>query len=284
MRHCRGLGYRGVYLGGHIGAEEYGRILELAAQYAADDWRDFARQIRYSRPGEFFYFAEDPDTGLASTQINQAYLDSKTPGGRRRAPLTYRINRQVHDRVFEPGKALFRLGASLARKVEDAANCKSLFTPQSTRSKSPLLTAATAAIARCRTSPTCARNRSASKTSATAPAAARAKASAKSATRTVFGRARTTASRPTAKRNKCSATQPSSRMRLYRAPVLGLTPFCKEITTARRKIRNKTEIIDHPATSRENSSDDTPPTISALPMGSSAWSPQVAAASCRNRP
>ena len=120
-RQCaiaRGLGYRGVYLGGHIKAEEYGRILERAAQYAADDWRDFAGQICYSRPGEFFYFAQDPDTGLASTQINPAYLASKTPSGRRRAPLPYRINRQIHDRVFEPSKALFRLGAALSRKVE----------------------------------------------------------------------------------------------------------------------------------------------------------------------
>ena len=129
---ARGLGYRGVYLGGHIGAEDYGRILELAAQYGADDWRDFARQIRYSRPGEFFYFEEDPDTGLASAQVNQAYLDSKTPNGRqkdrRQASLMYRINRQIHDRVFEPGKALFRLGAALSRKAEKGKLQKPLHT------------------------------------------------------------------------------------------------------------------------------------------------------------
>ena len=119
-----------MYLGGHINAEEYGRILELAAQYAADDWRDFARQIRYSRPGEFFYFEEDPDTGLASAQVNQAYLDSKTPSGRQKAPLTYRINRQIHDRVFEPSKALFRLGASLSRKVEGGKLQKPLHTAE----------------------------------------------------------------------------------------------------------------------------------------------------------
>ena len=129
---ARGLGYRGVYLGGHIGAEDYGRILELAAQYGADDWRDFARQIRYSRPGEFFYFEEDPDTGLASAQVNQAYLDSKTPNGRqkdrRQASLMYRINRQIHDRVFEPGKALFRLGAALSRKADEGKLQKPLHT------------------------------------------------------------------------------------------------------------------------------------------------------------
>lgn len=123
---ARGLGYRGVYLGGHIKAEDYGRILELAAQYGTDDWRDLARQLCYSRPGEFFYFAEDPDTGLASTQVNPAYLDSKTPQGRRRASLAYRLNRQFHERVFEPDKALFRLGAALARKAEGGSLQKPL--------------------------------------------------------------------------------------------------------------------------------------------------------------
>ena len=129
---AKGLGYRGVYLGGHVGAEEYGRILDLADQFAADDWRDFARQIRFSRPGEFFYFEEDPDTGLAADQIDGEYLASKTPKGlrkaRRKAPLAYKINRKVHDRVFESGKALFRLGAAISRKVEGGKLEKPLHT------------------------------------------------------------------------------------------------------------------------------------------------------------
>ncbi|NKB65745.1 MAG: methylenetetrahydrofolate reductase [Candidatus Latescibacteria bacterium] len=129
---AKGLGYRGAYLGGHVGADDYGKILELESQFSTDDWREFARQIRFSRPGEFFYFEADPDTGLASDQVNKTYLESKTPKGmrkaRRQAPLAYKINRRVHDRVFVPGKALFRLGAAISRKSEDGRLEKTLHT------------------------------------------------------------------------------------------------------------------------------------------------------------
>jgi methylenetetrahydrofolate reductase (NADPH) len=61
----RGLGYRGVYLGGVHSAEEVRTILDLTARHGAEDWRSFAREQRFSRPGEFFCYAEDPTTGLA---------------------------------------------------------------------------------------------------------------------------------------------------------------------------------------------------------------------------
>ena len=42
-------------------------------------WKDFAREILFSQPDEFFFFDPDPPTGLSSTAINQQYLRSKSP-------------------------------------------------------------------------------------------------------------------------------------------------------------------------------------------------------------
>ncbi len=62
----RGLGFRGVYLGGVHNYPAIERILEIERTFAPGDWKQFAREIRFSRPGEFFYFTEDPATGLAN--------------------------------------------------------------------------------------------------------------------------------------------------------------------------------------------------------------------------
>ena len=115
---ARGLGYRGVYLGGHLRFEEYERIFALLDSFAPDDWRDFAREIRFSVPGEFYYFEADEATGLCSSEVNREYLRSKAHPPA--APLAYRFNRTVHDRVFAEGSAGFRAGQSFYRAVERA--------------------------------------------------------------------------------------------------------------------------------------------------------------------
>lgn len=126
-RQCaiaRGLGYRGVYLGGHLRYEDYERLLELIVHFGEGDWREFATELRFSQPGEFYFFEPDPDTGLSSTQINREYLHSKSAealrAARRELPLGYRLNSLVHDRVFEPGTPGFRAGRRIAQAVERA--------------------------------------------------------------------------------------------------------------------------------------------------------------------
>ena len=56
----RGLGYDGVYLGGHMPAETFGEIIDRADAFGADDWRELAREIQFPRPGEFHFFERDP--------------------------------------------------------------------------------------------------------------------------------------------------------------------------------------------------------------------------------
>ena len=52
----RGLGYRGIYLGGvyHFPAIE--KIMQIERSFGKDDWKEFAADISYSRPGEYFYY------------------------------------------------------------------------------------------------------------------------------------------------------------------------------------------------------------------------------------
>ena len=112
----RGLGYDGVYLGGHMPAETFGEIIDRADAFGADDWREFAREIQFPRPGEFHFFERDPETGLSSDVVNAAYLESKRQ--RRtdlRVPVKYRFSRRMHETVFASDAPLFKSGRAPLR-------------------------------------------------------------------------------------------------------------------------------------------------------------------------
>jgi len=111
----RGLGYRGAYLGGLHAARDLERVLEVERGFAPDDWRQFAREIRYSRPGEYFIHAEDPATGLADPErLSPAAAPGGGGGG-----AAYRISRLAHAAMFTPGRGLWHLGARLCAGAKD---------------------------------------------------------------------------------------------------------------------------------------------------------------------
>jgi methylenetetrahydrofolate reductase (NADPH) len=128
----RGLGYRGVYLGGVHSAEEVRTILDLAARHGAEDWRTFAREQRFSRPGEFFCYAEDPATGLAdptrpltaiaATGAATAGTPAVAPSASRASlgdRLVYRFSKFTHTAMFTPDRGLWKLGERLTTRAAD---------------------------------------------------------------------------------------------------------------------------------------------------------------------
>lgn len=128
-RQCaiaRGLGYRGVYLGGHLKFEDYVRILEILGEHGDEDWKDFVDGFLFQQPGEFFFFEPDTETGLSSNEVNRKYRHSKQPdvlrAGKSRVSAGYRFNRFVHELVFEKGKPAFRLGKKIFEAVDRAGS------------------------------------------------------------------------------------------------------------------------------------------------------------------
>jgi methylenetetrahydrofolate reductase (NADPH) len=118
---ARGLGFDGVYLGGHMPAATFGDILDRSRTFAPDDWKGFAREIQFPARDEFYLFERDAETGLSSDEVNRAYLESKR---RRRTdlrvPLKYRLSRRLHEKVFAPEAPLYPAGQSFYRGVDRA--------------------------------------------------------------------------------------------------------------------------------------------------------------------
>lgn len=109
----RGLGYRGVYLGGVHTGEAVRAILEMERTFSPDDWKLFAREMKFSRAKEFFMFEEDPATGLADPARPAQKAPPVRPG------FSYRLSAWTHDLAFTPGSPLAEMGAKACSRAKD---------------------------------------------------------------------------------------------------------------------------------------------------------------------
>ena len=114
----RGLGYRGGYLGGVHRIADVERVLEIERSFGPDEWKTFAKEIRYSCPGEFFCYGEDETTGLADPTAPNPSL---TALGERTSNVTYsyRFSKFVHGLMFEDGRGLWNVGKKLTGNAKD---------------------------------------------------------------------------------------------------------------------------------------------------------------------
>ena len=118
---ARGLGFSGVYLGGHAPASTFDEILTVADTYADDDWIALARAIRYPLQGEFYFFEQDAETGLSSDAVSASYLESKRSRKTDlRVPARYRFSRMLHQAAFEKDAPLFSAGRATFSAIERA--------------------------------------------------------------------------------------------------------------------------------------------------------------------
>ena len=115
MAIYRGLGYRGAYLGGVHGFDATRKIIELERTFAPGDWKQFVREMKFSTPGEFYYYAENPATGLADASRREATAPARS---RHVAPV-YRLSKWTHDVMFNPSQALAKWGARACRNSTD---------------------------------------------------------------------------------------------------------------------------------------------------------------------
>ena len=112
----RGLGYRGVYLGGVHNFPAIEKILAIEKTFAPGDWKQFAREIKFARPGEFFYYAENPATGLADPTRQNPGLTAVS----RHFTAGYQLSKWSHDTMFAPGTAFAKWGAKICANAQDS--------------------------------------------------------------------------------------------------------------------------------------------------------------------
>jgi len=111
----RGLGYRGAYLGGVHDFPATENILRLERTFAPDDWKQFARELGYARAGEFYFYAQDPATGLADPNRRSVL----PPQQSKHTSFLYQLSQWTHDQMFTPGKLLNGWGTKACANAAD---------------------------------------------------------------------------------------------------------------------------------------------------------------------
>jgi len=81
--------------------------VEMERSFAPADWKQFAREVQYPLPGEFYFFEQDSGTGLA----DETLVRERRAG--RKVSVGYRFSKGVHRAVFTPGTVLNRLGRAI---------------------------------------------------------------------------------------------------------------------------------------------------------------------------
>ncbi len=117
---ARGLGFNGAYIGGHMPIGTYDEILDRAAAIG-ERWREVAKDLHYDRPGEFYLYGRDPQTGLSDGREREEYLESRRAARTDlKVPVRYKVSRVMHNAVFAQDAPLFPLGTKLYSKLEDS--------------------------------------------------------------------------------------------------------------------------------------------------------------------
>lgn len=117
----KGLGYKGAFLGGVHDYHEIEQILEIEESFSNDDWKVFAKEIRYSRQGEYFLFEEVADTGLADAdRLASVHSQAESkPFRTKNLGVGYRMAKRAHRMAFENGRRLAPIGKRLCHKGEN---------------------------------------------------------------------------------------------------------------------------------------------------------------------
>lgn len=111
----RGLGFRGAYLGGVHDFPSTENILRIERTFSPDDWKQFAKELGYSRPGEFYFYAGDPATKLADVSRRNIQPERKS----KHISPAYRLSKWTHDLMFTRGGALNQWGAKACANAAD---------------------------------------------------------------------------------------------------------------------------------------------------------------------
>jgi methylenetetrahydrofolate reductase (NADPH) len=119
MAVFRGLGYRGAYLGGIHDLATVERVLEIERGFAPDDWKQFAREIAFSRPGEFYCYPEADGAAMAEQAAGSAPAPRRASARAGRGGCMYAFSKWTHALMFTPGRPLSRLGAWVTVRARD---------------------------------------------------------------------------------------------------------------------------------------------------------------------
>jgi methylenetetrahydrofolate reductase (NADPH) len=120
----KGVGYKGVYLGGRPSLPAVKQIMAKVESFGEDDWKDFAKELQYPLLDEFYYYEQDPQTRLSTPETNPKTLSSRSRVSRFGRSLTfspaYGAGKTAHALAFGANAPGFTAGKLLYKSLDRA--------------------------------------------------------------------------------------------------------------------------------------------------------------------
>jgi len=103
---AKGLGFKGIYLGGIHKIDTYYQIREIVNSFKENDWKEFYKEIQFPLEKEFYLYNTDDNSKLPIEEFNPKYKKSKNFFYRnlskifKLSPL-YHFSRVMHFFIFK---------------------------------------------------------------------------------------------------------------------------------------------------------------------------------------
>jgi len=115
----KGMGYRAAYLCGIEKHKIFDEILEKTREYEKADWQEFIPDLSDPSSKAFFYFGQDPKTGLSDPSVKNPLLEERKRGRYRKSVSpVYRLSRIVHALLFKKNAPFYKSQRGLFRFLD----------------------------------------------------------------------------------------------------------------------------------------------------------------------
>ena len=108
----KGLDYKGGYLGGVHNIKDYQTIMQTYKGYAKDEWKQFYKELMFTKEDDFSFFERDANTGITDPKrINPSLF--KKGVKTKNVDLKYKVSKNFHQLLFTKNAGLYNAGKSI---------------------------------------------------------------------------------------------------------------------------------------------------------------------------
>jgi len=115
----KGMGYKGVYIGGVNKYADFAGIIEKAEDYKDNDWKEFVPELTNPQKNEYYLYCVDKKTNLSDPEKkNELYTGVQRSQYSKHVSLGYRFSRMIHALVFDYKAPFFGLARANYKMME----------------------------------------------------------------------------------------------------------------------------------------------------------------------
>lgn len=117
----KGLGFKGGYLGGVHNLNDYKKIMQIFNSYSHDDWKQFYKELQFTKDDDFLIFEKNPVSGITNPEkINQTLFEK---GGKtKNVNFKYAVSKNFHQFLFTKKEGLYNAGKNICSSSGKAPN------------------------------------------------------------------------------------------------------------------------------------------------------------------